>query len=245
LHKSTTIFEAKDLSIGYSQKNTLLKNLNFEIKSNQIIGLVATNGTGKSTLIKSLSGSIPVLSGSILVDGKNINSFHKKELAKKIALVLTDKPNLTGIKVRDLVEIGRYPHTGIFGKLTTKDTEITNEAILLCGISHLTDKFCNELSDGEFQKAMLARAIAQETSILFLDEPTSFLDYPSKLNLMKLLSELTAKKNTSIIIASHDLELLKEFTNQLLIIKRNHGYKLIDSNLISVNELVAELTSSN
>jgi iron complex transport system ATP-binding protein len=233
--------QVNELLIGYQKSKPVLSNLNLNFSQGQITGLVAKNGSGKSTLIKTLCGVLPALSGSIFINGININNFNKKDLAKKSSLVLTDKPTLNGFKVKDLVAMGRYPYASFLGKLNSVDEECIESAITLCKINHLKEKYCNELSDGEFQKAMLARAIAQETSLLFLDEPTAFLDFPSKLNLMKLLNDLSTLKNTSIIIASHDLELLKEHTHQLLVLKKNGAYSVIESKSITIDELVNEL----
>jgi len=240
---SNIAIQTVDLFIGYQKLNPVLSSLNLSFEKGQIIGLVAKNGTGKSTLIKTLCGALPVHSGSIFINGKNAQDFTKKELAKNIALVLTEKPNLSGLKVKDLVGMGRYPHTGFLGKLDRIDITIIENSIELCNIRNLKEKYCNELSDGEFQKVMLARAIAQQTSLLLLDEPTAFLDFPSKLNLMKLLNDLSRKQNTCIIIASHDLELLIEYSQKLLILKNNDSHDVIDAKSTSIIELVDRLES--
>ena len=236
--KNNIALQTLDLSVGYSKLNPVLTDLNLNFQKRQFIGLVAKNGSGKSTLIKTLCGVIESLSGSVKINNRFINEYSKKELAKNVALVLTEKPNLAGFTVKDLISMGRYPYAGSLGKLNKNDFEAIEEAIELCEIAHLKDKFCNQLSDGEFQKSMLARAIAQQTSLLLLDEPTAFLDFPSKLNLMKLLTTISFEKNTCIIISSHDLELLQEYTQQLLVIKDDGTYSVIQSNSISTKALV-------
>jgi len=235
------VLQLNNLTIGYNSTKPILEKINFSFKSGNLIGLAAKNGTGKSTLIKTICGSIPAIEGSILIDNENIKTINKNQLSKKIALVLTEKPKLSGFTVYELVSLGRHPHVGFFGKLNSTDKKIITDSIKLCEIEHLENKYCDELSDGEFQKVMLARAIAQNTPVLFLDEPTAFLDFPSKVNMMKLLKNLSETQNKCIIIASHDLDLLLNNSNQILILKNKTNHILFNSETIDLQQLTNEL----
>lgn len=238
------VLQLNNLTVGYDSSKTVLEKINFSFKAGNLIGLVAKNGAGKSTLIKTICGSIPALEGSILIDNHDIKTINKNQLSKKIALVLTEKPKLSGFTVYELVSLGRHPHSGFFGKLNSNDKKIIANSINLCGIMELENKYCDELSDGEFQKVMLARAIAQDTPVLFLDEPTAFLDFPSKLNMMKLLKNLSESQNKCIIIASHDLDLLLDNSNQILVLKDKTNHILINSATIDLQQLTKELINS-
>lgn len=238
------VLQLKNLSVGYDKSKPVLENINFSFSAGNLIGLVAKNGAGKSTLIKTICGAVTALDGSILIDDKKIDQITKNELSKKIALVLTEKPKLSGFTVHELVSLGRHPHSGFFGKLNSADKKIISASISMCGIEQLQNNYCDELSDGEFQKVMLARAIAQDTPVIFLDEPTAFLDFPSKVNIMRLLKYLTETQNKCIIIASHDLDLLLNNSDQIMILKNRFNHALYDSKSIDFEQLTNELTNS-
>ncbi len=218
--------QLKNLSIGYTKGNPVLQNINVQLKSGTLTGLIANNGTGKSTLLKTLAGSLQTLSGKIELNNKELLSFSHNELSKKIAIVLTEKPSLGGFRVWDLVAMGRFPYTNLFGQLTANDISIIEHSLERCGITSLQEKNCNELSDGEFQKAMIARALAQQTDVLLLDEPTAFLDYSSKKNLFVLLKEIAEKENKIILVSSHDIETLLKYANSAMILQKEKEAKL-------------------
>jgi iron complex transport system ATP-binding protein len=219
----------KDLSIGYDRNKVVVQNISVEFASGNLIGLVANNGVGKSTLLKTLSGNLNPISGKITIGEIDITSIPHIELAKRIAIVLTEKPQLAGFTVYDLVALGRFPHTNMFGSLTEHDKAVINSSISLCGINALQDKRCNELSDGEFQKAMIARALAQQTDVLLLDEPTAFLDYSSKRKLFTLLKDIAEKENKIVLVSSHDIEILTEFAHAVYLIQDKTKHQLISS----------------
>lgn len=216
----------KKLSIGYTKDKPVLQNIDIQLQSGTLTGLIANNGTGKSTLLKTLAGSLKPLSGKIELNNKDLASFSHNELSKKIAIVLTEKPSLGGFRVWDLVAMGRFPYTNLFGHLTTNDISIIEHSLERCGITSLQEKNCNELSDGEFQKAMIARALAQQTDVLLLDEPTAFLDYSSKKNLFVILKEIAEKENKIILVSSHDIETLLKYANSALILQKNKASQL-------------------
>ncbi|HEY1040950.1 MAG TPA: ABC transporter ATP-binding protein [Bacteroidia bacterium] len=208
-----------NLVIGYGGR-IVLDNINVTLKGGTVTGLIANNGTGKSTLLKTLGGNLDPVGGKIELNGRDSSSFSHAEFAKKVAIVLTEKPQLGGFKVWDLVALGRFPYTNMFGHLSAEDKRIIEQSIQACGISELSEKNCLELSDGEFQKAMIARALAQQTDVLLLDEPTAFLDYSSKRNLFTLLRSIAEKENKIILVSSHDIEALLKYVHHVFILKK-------------------------
>lgn len=218
-----------ELCIGYDAKNVVVQNISVNFASGNLIGLVANNGAGKSTLLKTLSGSLTPISGKVMLGDKDVQNISHVELAKRIAIVLTEKPSLGGFTVYDLVALGRFPHTNLFGKLSEEDKKAIASSISLCGIENLQEKKCTELSDGEFQKAMIARALAQQTDVLLLDEPTAFLDYSSKRKLFTLLKDIAEKENKIVLVSSHDIEILSEFAHAVYLIKDKARHQFINA----------------
>ncbi len=179
--KSRTIIKADSISIGYQKsrynsKSNLYNDLSFSLYKGELVCLLGSNGAGKSTLIRTICGSQPSLKGNIFLENKNITSYSEKELSRLLGLVLTDKTSIGGLLVKELVELGRYPYTGFFGHLTQQDKDIAKKAMEDVCIMHKADSYVAELSDGERQKVMIAKALAQECPIVLLDEPTAFLD---------------------------------------------------------------------
>lgn len=210
---------AAGLGIGYAngrnQPTLLHENLNLELKAGELTYLLGPNGAGKSTLIRTLVGFQPALAGEIAIGGRPIKGYTESEYAKLVSVVLTERSSVGGMTVRELVGLGRYPHTGYFGILRSKDHRIVEKAIAQVGIAELAGKYVSELSDGERQKAMIAKALAQETPIIILDEPTAFLDLPSKIEVMVLLHGLAAQTQKSILLSTHDLELALQLADRL------------------------------
>ena len=183
-----------DLTTGYFSKKghtAVTSNINASLHSGELTCLLGPNGAGKSTLLKTLSAFIPPLKGEIRIMGKNLREYTDAGLAKVIGVVLTERLGLANMSVEELVGLGRAPYTGFFGNLSKSDREIVDEAISLVKIGDLRGRMVQTLSDGERQKAMIAKALAQQTPVIFLDEPTAFLDYPSKVEIMQLLLRLT------------------------------------------------------
>ena len=198
------------LSIGYTAKHSVkvvAEGISETINSCELTCLIGENGAGKSTLLRTLSGFLPPLSGEIHIMGKTLKSYRETELAKVIGVVLTEKSNVQNMTVEELVGMGRSPYTGFWGRLRAEDHAKVAEAIDLVGIAELSDRLVQTLSDGERQKVMIAKALAQETPIIFLDEPTAFLDYPSKVEILKLLHKLSSEAGKTIFLSTHDLEL--------------------------------------
>jgi iron complex transport system ATP-binding protein len=205
-----TTIQINDLSIGYPQgrgKQKFIKEqISQQLYAGELTCLLGANGTGKSTLLRTLSGSQPSLKGEIIVNGRLLQSYSDNERARLIGLVLTDKTNVGGISVFDLVALGRHPYTGFFGRLRKYDRKVVMASMKKVGILHQSDSYVSELSDGERQKAMIAKALAQECPVIILDEPTAFLDVNSRIETMLLLRELAEKEQKSILLSTHDIE---------------------------------------
>ena len=206
----------EQLSVGYKSFSPVVTGINVEIKSGELTCLIGPNGIGKSTLLKTLTGFLPKLGGRLLLDGRDIDLLSQRERAKYISIVLTYKTDVQNLSVAEMVGMGRMPYTGFWGKLNAGDREIVAEAINMVGINHLKDRMVQTLSDGERQKVMIAKALAQQAPIIFLDEPTSFLDFPSKVEMLQLLHRLAKETDKVVFLSTHDLELALRIADRLV-----------------------------
>ena len=223
----------KDLSIGYTAKGSekvVASGLNAAINSGELTCLLGQNGIGKSTLLRTLSAFQPALGGDILLNIdpplspprgtplrlpqgevwkglRPLSSLTSQLLSRLIGVVLTEKLTIKNMTAEELVGMGRAPYTGFWGRLTEEDHQVVREAIRLVGIEPLAQRMIQTLSDGERQKVMIAKALAQQTPIIYLDEPTAFLDYPSKVEMMQLLRRLAVQEQKTIFLSTHDVEL--------------------------------------
>ncbi len=207
-----------NLSIGYTAKGNekvVANQLHGVIRAGELTCLLGQNGIGKSTLLRTLSAFQPKLSGSVLLHGREIDSYTDKELSRMIGVVLTEKPDVQNMSVMELVSMGRSPYTGFWGTLTSEDRQIVDEAIQLVGIVSLEGRMVHTLSDGERQKVMIAKALAQQTPVIYLDEPTAFLDFPSKVEIMQLLHRLAQDEQKTIFLSTHDVELALQIADCL------------------------------
>jgi iron complex transport system ATP-binding protein len=219
----------QNLSIGYVGKNdvkVVAKNITATIFSGELTCLLGANGVGKSTLLRTLSAFQPKLEGDIYIEGKEISEFNDKQLSHLISVVLTEKPDIRNMTVEELVGLGRSPYTGFWGTLTTEDKQVVNHAIHLVGIEALQGRMIQTLSDGERQKVMIAKALAQETPVVYLDEPTAFLDYPSKVEMMQLLFKLSRETDKTIFLSTHDLELALQIADKLWLMDKEKGVRI-------------------
>ncbi|MBP3517125.1 MAG: ABC transporter ATP-binding protein [Parabacteroides sp.] len=215
-----------DLSIGYRTKHEIKRvasHIQARICSGELTCLLGENGVGKSTLLRTLSAFQPKLEGEITVLGREVGSYSDKELSTTIGVVLTEKCDIRNMSVRELVEMGRSPYTGFWGRLGKADKRIVEESITLVRIGNLASRMVHTLSDGERQKVMIAKALAQETPVIFLDEPTAFLDFPSKVEIMQLLHHLTRSMNKTIFLSTHDLELALQIADKVWLMDRTNG----------------------
>lgn len=216
-----------DLSIGYSIKKHHTKevasHIQATIRSGELTCLLGENGVGKSTLLRTLSAFQPKLSGHIWLLGREVESYTDRQLSRIISVVLTERCEIRNMTVRDLVGMGRSPYTGFWGRLSPNDWEVVDRSIRLVGIEVLASRMVHTLSDGERQKVMIAKALAQETPIIFLDEPTAFLDYPSKVEIMQLLYRLIQTTEKTIFLSTHDLDLALEIADKIWLMERKQG----------------------
>lgn len=216
----------RNLSTGYiSGRDTriITSGINASLHAGELTCLLGQNGAGKSTLLKTLSSFIPAVKGDIELFGMPLGSYSNSALAKLIGVVLTDRVSLGNMSARELAGLGRSPYTGFWGGLSLEDKAIVDEAMALVGISSLSDRMVDTLSDGERQKVMIAKALAQQTKVIFLDEPTAFLDFPSKVELMQLLLSLARSQGKTVFMSTHDLELALLTADKIWLVDKSRG----------------------
>lgn len=214
------IISLSQLSVGYTLSHPVISDINLELRSGQLACLIGENGIGKSTLLKTLTGFLPKLKGSLLLGNRDIESFSQRELARQVSIVLTQKPDVQNLTIEEIIGLGRSPYTGFFGRLRAEDRKVVDDAIDTMGIEKLRGRMIQTLSDGERQKVMIAKALAQETSIILLDEPTAFLDFPSKAEAFQSLQRMAHERDKLILLSTHDLELAVRFADSLLEVKK-------------------------
>ena len=213
----------KDLSIGYQTKHgvkMVAEQINGTIRSGELTCLLGANGVGKSTLLRTLSAFQPKMAGEIIIEGRELSTYTDKELSRRIGVVLTEKPDVRNMSVRELVSLGRSPYTGFWGTYSKEDLRVVDEAIALVGIETLSQRMVHTLSDGERQKMMIAKALAQQTPVISLDEPTAFLDYPSKVEVLQLLRRISREAGKIIFLSTHDVELALQLADTIWLMNR-------------------------
>lgn len=215
------IFSAKNLSVGYDKK-TIVSGIDFNATKGNIICLLGANGAGKSTILKTFSGLLDPIDGTVKIYGENIKTMNRKKLAKKLSVVLTENISPSLMTVYELIAIGRMPYTSFMGNLNDNDYKIAYDALKAVGAVHLKDRYLSELSDGEKQKVMIARAIAQEPELLILDEPTSHLDIKYRIEIMRVLQKLAREKSITCILSLHDIDLAIRCCQTIIIVNNNH-----------------------
>lgn len=226
------------LATGYhGRKGDVIVTQPFDaaLYSGELTCLLGPNGAGKSTLLKTLSAFQPSVSGDIYINGRSLADYDDSELARTIGVVLTEKVNVSSMTVRQLVALGRSPYTGFWGSLSGDDAAVVEEAMAAVRIVALSDRMVSTLSDGERQKVMIAKALAQETPVIFLDEPTAFLDYPSKVEIMQLLQSLSREKSKTIFLSTHDLELALQIADKIWLLDKPHGVSIGTPEDLSLN----------
>ena len=210
-----------DLAVGYrngKRVTEVLTHLDVSLYAGELVCLLGANGIGKSTLLRTISGVQPALRGTIEINGRDLTDYSSKELSKLIGIVYTDRTLAGALTVEELVSLGRQPYTGFFGRLDDEDRQVVADAIESVGMSHKTHDYVATLSDGERQKAMIARALAQETPIIILDEPTAFLDVASRIETMQLLRQLAQSQQKAVLLSTHDVGLSLPLTDRLWLV---------------------------
>lgn len=208
----------ESLTIGYECKGSFSEvahQINASVYAGELTSLIGPNGVGKSTLLRTLSRLQPMYEGNVRLYGEDIRAISKERLATLLSIVLTERPSIYNISVKEMVAMGRNPYTNYWGTLSLKDEKVIDEALEMVGIVDLEARKFETLSDGEKQKVMIAKALAQQTPIILLDEPTSFLDYPSKIDLMQLLYQLTQEMQKTILFSTHDLDLAMQVCDKM------------------------------
>ena len=216
---------AENINIGYGKK-IILDNLSFELHAGEILTLIGANGVGKSTILKTIAKQLRPIAGAVYLNQKNINHFKEQEFAKQLAIFLTQRIEPELMTCEDVVASGRYPYTGKLGILSAQDNIKIDEALKLVHAESFRYQDFNQISDGQRQRIMLARAICQEPEVLLLDEPTSFLDIKHKLELLGLIQKLTREKNLAVMLSLHELDLAQKISDRILCIKANHDYQI-------------------
>ncbi len=214
------ILHTKDLSIGYTTKKGVVvvaSNLNLNFSEGQLISLIGANGIGKSTLLKTLTGIQKPIQGAVFLNGNEIQSLKISAIAQNLSLVLTEKLPPSNLTVFELVALGRQPYTNWIGKLSVLDLEKIEWAMQITEIKHLQDKKHYEISDGQLQKVLIARALAQDTPIIILDEPSTHLDLLHKVSLFKLLKKLTVETHKCILFSTHDIDMAIQISDEMIL----------------------------
>ena len=208
----------QNLTVGYGEK-AILSDINQTLEPGRLVCLLGSNGVGKSTILRTLAGFLQPLAGKVLLDDKDLSSLSLSQRSKAVSIVLTERVEVPYMKVADLVGMGRSPYTGFFGTLTKEDKAIVGEAIEMVGITSLAERTIDTLSDGERQKAFLAKALAQQTPIILLDEPTAFLDFHAKLSTLRLMQKLAHETDKTILMSTHDVEMALRLSDILWIVQ--------------------------
>jgi len=220
MSNQNNILTTSNLSIGYKVKTsitTIAENLNLNLQEAKLIALIGANGIGKSTLLRTITGIQKPISGTVSLNEKNIHELDSLTLAQNLSVVLTEKLPPSNLSVWELIALGRQPYTNWIGKLTDNDITKVNEAIELTQIGHLATKKHYEISDGQLQIVLIARALAQDTPLIILDEPTTHLDLLHKVALFKLLKKLTQETGKCILFSTHDIDMAIQLSDEIII----------------------------
>lgn len=229
------ILQASKISIGYTSKkakDTIAQNIDLSLEKGKLIALIGANGIGKSTLLRTITGIQKPLSGTVLLNEKNIHELDALTLAQNLSVVLTEKLPPSNLTVWELIALGRQPYTNWIGTLTDTDIAKINEAIALTQIEHLTSKRHYEISDGQLQIVLIARALAQDTPLIILDEPTTHLDLLHKVVLFKLLKKLTQETEKCILFSTHDIDMAIQLSDEMIIMTPENTVQDQPCNLI-------------
>lgn len=239
-NKSQVVLSTQNLSVGYASKketHEVFKNINVALKKGQLVSLVGRNGIGKSTLLRTLSKMQARLQGNIFLENKNIDTYSRNDLAKIISLVLTERIPASNLSVYELIALGRQPYTNWIGKLLKEDIEQIDEALNQSHLSELAQQRCDKLSDGQLQRAMICRALAQNTDLIILDEPTAHLDVQHKIETFRLLKKIAHTLNKAILISTHEIQLATQMSDELWLMTEHKIISGKPSELIASDQI--------
>lgn len=220
-----TAITTNRLTVGY-RGHRVVEDISLSLPCGRLVCLLGPNGAGKSTLLRTLCGFQPPIAGTVTISGSDITTMSAAEVARLVSVVLTDRPLTSSLTAAEMVGMGRAPYTGFWGRLSDDDRRLVSEAMQTVGIAPLATRRMGRLSDGERQKVMIAKALAQHTPVIVLDEPTAFLDYPSKVAVMKTLARLAHDEGKTILMSTHDLELAAQQGDELMKIENKHIRKI-------------------
>lgn len=243
MRQSEIVVEGKNLTIGYrvgKKRTEVHAGLNFQLFRGELTCLLGANGAGKSTLLRTLAAAQPPLSGNLYLLGRDLPTYSERELSRTIGVVLTDRTQAGGLTVYELVALGRQPYTGFFGRLNKEDKQLVEHALQAVEIAHKSRCYMAELSDGERQKVMIAKALVQECPLILLDEPTAFLDVVSRIEIMNLLHRLAVEENRAILLSTHDIEQALVLADRLWLLSSQGGLECgVTEDLILHNRMDA------
>lgn len=237
-------FQMKDLSVGYNG-NSLIRDINIGINKGEIVTLIGPNGSGKSTILKSITRQLKVVRGNVFFDDTSLLKLPYKELASKMAVVLTDRIKTELMTCHDIVATGRYPYTGRLGILTQEDECLVEEAMQAVHAQELGNRDFNAISDGQKQRVLLARAICQDPDVIVLDEPTSFLDVKYKLELLSILERMARQKKITVIMSLHEIDLAQKISDKIICVKGETISHYGSPEEVFTEEIIRELYGIN
>ncbi len=233
--KEHSVLRVSELEIGYfskKKKKPVGSVISFKIGKGELVGLVGANGIGKSTLLRTISGMHPQLGGTVSIHNKLLSAYTTLELATQLSIVLTEPPASKNLTVRELISLGRQPYTNNFGVLTSEDRKAINHALEITETNTLANRKCFELSDGQLQRAVIARALAQDTALIILDEPTTHLDLYHRAYILKLLKQLASENGKTILFSTHEIDLAIQLSDTMIIMEQSATHVDSPHNLI-------------
>ena len=233
---STSILSTRNLTIGYDDK-LVVKNIEINIHLGELIAVIGVNGSGKSTLLKTITKELDAISGEVFLEDVSLEKISAKEISEIISIVLTETHFSKNLSVKELVALGRHPYTNWLGVLSKKDKDAIQQAIDLIDLQDLAHRKCSSLSDGQLQKVMLGRALAQDTPLIILDEPTTHLDLYHKAFVLKLLQKLSKTTQKAIVFATHEINLALQLCDQIILVNGGKVIQLTPENLIKEKHL--------
>ena len=238
------MIQFENIRLGYGER-TLIEGLTAKVRAGELTALVGRNGTGKSTLLRAIAGLGEIGDGKIIIDGKDITTLTAAEMATRVAFVTTDKVRIANLRCRDVVALGRAPYTNWIGRMQESDTRIVEESLASVGMSEYADKTMDKMSDGECQRIMIARALAQQTPIILLDEPTAFLDLPNRYELCSLLKKLAHEEQKCILFSTHELDIATTLCDSIALIAPPQLYVMPTSEMIQSGHIERMFSGDN
>lgn len=218
----SAVFETRGLSVGYRGK-ALISGIDICLGRGRILALIGPNGAGKSTILKTVTGQLPAISGETLIEGRELEKWPRAELAKKLAVVLTERVQPEMMTCFEVAAMGRYPYTGRFGALTAEDKAIVRATLEQVRADDIADRDFSQISDGQRQRVLLARALCQQPEVLVLDEPTSFLDIRNKIELLDILLKTARENHTTVILSLHEIDLAEKVSDLIMCVRGDHA----------------------